>query len=212
MKKIFNNKIILIFELVILIVLLFSCNKYAVSNMLDKGNEFIANEDKEYIPIHQNAEIQGKFNVYAQYILIVLVSINSLIFCFYTKKSNKIVFKYISSLIFILLFYIIAYNYVKYKYPSELAIIPIKLHSSIYIISISILLSLFIKSNKLRIIISSLPTILLFILGGINELLSYTSIEYFIEDLTSILASLIFIEILVQIILCPIYYLFKKKY
>ena len=70
MKKIFNNKIILIFELVILIVLLFSCNKYAVSNMLDKGNEFIANEDKEYIPIHQNAEIQEKFNVYAQYILI----------------------------------------------------------------------------------------------------------------------------------------------
>lgn len=167
--------------------------------------------ESHHILEHENADIHATFNTYAPVILIILVILNSIIFCVLSKKYNKISLKYLSVLIIILLSYIILYMHIKNKYPSHLAIVPINQHISIGIISISVLLGIFINQNKLRIIISSLPAVIMMLFVILSGFISYVGIQYLLEDIIIALNYLLVIEIPTQIILYPIYLSCKNK-
>lgn len=128
-------------------------------------------------------------------ILITLVIFNSIVFCILAKKYNKITLKYLIVLIIILLSYIISYRYMVNRY--DVVIVPFVQHMSIVMISVGVMLGIFIKKNKFSIIISSLPAVFYIIFG---QLVNMFDIIYLLN-----------IEILTQIILCPIYLSYKNK-
>ena len=204
-------KKILILGLVFFIAFGFYYSTYATNIGSTIDNFDYLEYESRHMLEHENADIHAKFNTYAPVILIILMIFNSIVFCVLSKKYNKITLKYLSVLIIILLSYIISYMYIKNKYPSHLAIVPINQHMSIGIISISVILGIFINQNKLRIIISSLPAVIMMLLVIFGGFMSYVGVQYLLEDIIIALNYLLIVEIPTQVILCPIYLSYKNK-
>ncbi|MCI9039900.1 MAG: hypothetical protein HFJ29_08645 [Clostridia bacterium] len=154
---------------------------------------------------HENAEIQNKYNTYALVIIILLLIINSIIFCILAEKNKKILPTYFILVLITLLLYIVCSIYIRDKYPSNLAIIPINQYIIISLVSISTLLGLFIRTNKTRIIISSIPSIVMMLFVILGAFISFLDIKYLLEDILTALNYLLLIELPTQMILLPIY-------
>ena len=135
-----------------------------------------------------NAEIQEKFNTYAPVILITLIIFNSIVFCVLSKKYNKITSKYIIVLLIIGVSYIISCIYIYNKYPSYLAINPINQYVCIGMISISVIFGIFISKNSLRLIVSSIPAIVMMLFLTLN---GFTNIQSLLEDFITALKYLL---------------------
>lgn len=206
------KKILLILGLVFVIILTFNNSIYATNseNISKEADYVVAYDDSHHMQQHRNADIHERFNTYAPVIMTILLIINSIIFCVMSKRFNKMTLKYLIVLMVILSSYVILCIYIRYKYTSSLAIVPINQYMSIAIISISTILGLFIKPNKPRIIISSLPAIIMMLFLILSAFMSYVDMQCLWEDVNVALSYLLIIEVSTQIILCPIY-LFNKK-
>lgn len=194
-------KKILILGLIFIFFWGFHYSTYAldIGNTINNTNQF--EFEKEHMLQHEYEEINIKFNTYAPVVLIILVIINSIIFCILSKKY-KITFKYLIVLCLILACYIISYNYINNKYPG---LDPVKQHIFVGIISISVILGLFIKKNKLRILLSSLPTLVMMGFTILSIFMAESGTQFGAEDVIFLLNLLLVIEIPTQVILCPIY-------
>lgn len=200
-------KKIFIIVLAFFIIFAFYNNSFATNAEVDSFEY-----EQHHMLEHKNAEIQEKFNTYAPVILITLIIFNSIVFGVLSKKYNKITSKYIIVLLIIGVSYIISCIYIKNKYPSNLAIVPIKQYVCMAMISFSVIVGIFISKNRLRLIISSIPAIVVMLFITLDGFTSYANIQSLLEDFITALKYFTVIEILTQIILSPIYLTYKNKH
>ncbi len=199
MRKVFIS--LLTFIMIITI-----CCSVHASNTKNIIGEFDYMEyESQHMLQHHNAEMQDKFYTYIPLVIGILLTIISLTFCLFVKRDKKIYPTYLKLLIIILLFYIICNIFIKNKYPSDLAIIPLRQYVVIGMITISVILGIKIKLNKLRIIMSSIPAIVMMLFTILGAFLSFIGTQYLLEDIITALSYVFVIELPTQMILCPIY-------
>lgn len=207
------NKTIVIFIIVIIILIvhmqLVTVNAAnSVNEILQEGATFLKDTDikyeEEHMRSHRNADLQDKYTRYMLYGYILINAILVVIFSFIVKKntSRKIINIYIILLILAMLVYFIGIRFIRYSYPSNFAIINTNLYMIIFLSFISVLLGVFAKVNRTRIIFSTIPIIAFSLIFLISEFYSF---EYLLDDLSTLLSYVVIIELCTQILLIPSY-------
>ena len=209
------NKTIVIFIIVIMILVmhmqLVTVNAVnALDEVIQEADTFLKDTDKimeyeeEHMRSHRNADLQYKFTRYMLYVYILINAMLVVTFSFIVKKnkSRKIINIYIILLTLAILVYFIGIKFIRYSYPSNFAIINTNLYMVIFLSFISVLLGVFAKENRARIIFSTIPIIDFSLIFLISEFYSF---EYLLDDLNTLLSYVVIIELCTQILLMPSY-------
>ncbi len=214
------NKTIVIFIIAIMIwVMHMQLATVNAVNGLDEvtqeADTFLKDTDKileyewEHMKSHNNAYLQDKYTRYMLYGYILVNAILVVTFSFIVKKntSRRIINIYLILLTLAMLVYFIGIKFIRYSYPSIFSIINTDLYMIIFLSFISVLLGVFVKGNRARIIFSTIPIIAFSLIFLISEFYSF---EYLLDDLSTVLSYVVIVELCTQILLIPSYIKYKR--
>lgn len=195
---------IIIMTLLFITVLSFTKYIYANTKSSVKDiKEIILNSEfeEEHMLMHKNAEKYRISNIILQITIVILTVCNIIAFSILALKSSKIDLKYFTSLVIIILIYIIGHITLIKMYPSDIAPVRFEFPTIIFFVSIGAFLGIIIKPSVLKFFISSLPPIIILGIGLISNYLIDNTISNGFFSIKLILM----IIVCIQIILIPLY-------